>query len=56
MTTFVRCECEALYEQTEIKTAHWVEDSADCKVCGHQLRTWCGNKVLSFKLIQNPTE
>ena len=55
MTTFVRCGCGALYEQTEIKTADWVEDSADCKVCGYRLRAWSGNKVLSFALIENPT-
>jgi hypothetical protein len=55
MTTFVRCGCEALYEQTETKTAHWVEDSAECKICGYQLSAWCGNKVLSFELIEDPT-
>jgi hypothetical protein len=55
MTTIVRCECEAVYEQTEIKITQWVEDYARCKVCGHELRSWQGHKVLSFNLIKNPT-
>jgi hypothetical protein len=56
MTTLVRCECEAVYEKTEVKVTYWVEDTANCKVCGHELNSWRGNKVLSFELIKNPTE
>ena len=56
MAIIVICECEAVYEQIEIKTTDWVEDSVDCQVCGHELNSWHGNKVLSFSLIRNPTE
>ena len=56
MAIIVECECEAVYEQVEIPTTYWVENTADCKVCGHRLGSWSGNKVLSFKLIKNPTE
>jgi hypothetical protein len=56
MAIIIRCECEAVYEQTEIEIANWVEDSTDCQICGHALRSWRGNKVLSFELIRNPTE
>jgi hypothetical protein len=55
MTIFIRCGCEALYEQIEIKTAQLVEDSADCRVCGYRLKTWRGNKVLLFELVEDPT-
>jgi len=55
MTIIVRCECEAVYEQTEIRITEWVEDTADCRICGHELNSWHGNKVLSFDLIKNPT-
>jgi hypothetical protein len=37
MKTIVRCECEAVYEQTQAETGYWVEDTADCKV---RLRAW----------------
>ena len=56
MTIIVKCECEAVYEQIEIETADWVEDSAACQICGHLLHSWRGNKVLFFDLIRNPTE
>jgi hypothetical protein len=56
MAVIIRCECEAVYEQIVINVANWVEDSADCQVCGHELSSWRGNKVLSFDLIKNPTE
>ena len=56
MATIIRCECEAVYEQIEIETTDWVEDSADCEVCGHALNSWGGHKMLSFNLIRNPTE
>ena len=56
MKTIVRCECEAVYEQTQAETGYWVEDTADCKVCGHELGAWHGNKVLLFDLVKNPTE
>ena len=56
MTAIVICECEAVYEQTEIEITHWVEDTVDCQVCGHELNSWRGNKVLSFTLKKNPTE
>ena len=52
----IRCECEAVYEQIEIEIADWVEDSADCRVGGHALRSWRGHEVLSFRLITNPTK
>jgi hypothetical protein len=56
MKTIVRCECGAVYEQTQTETGYRVEDTADCKICGHELGTWRDNKVLSFDLITNPTE
>jgi hypothetical protein len=56
MAIIIKCECEAVYEQIEIDVANWVEDNADCQVCGHALKSWRGNKVLSFDLIKNPTE
>ena len=56
MAVIIRCECEAVYEQTEIEIANWVEDSTDCQICGHALRSWRGHKVFSFELIRNPTE
>ena len=56
MKTIVRCGCEAVYEQTQAETGYWVEDTADCKVCGHELGAWHGNKVLLFDLVKNPTE
>jgi len=56
MKTIVRCECEAVYEQTQTETGYWVEDTADCKICGHEFSTRRGNKVLLFDLITNPTE
>jgi hypothetical protein len=52
----VRCECEAVYEQTEIAVANWIEDTVDCKICGHELKSWHGNVFVSFELIKNPTE
>ena len=56
MKTIVRCEREAVYEQTQAETGYWVEDTADCKVCGHELGAWHGNKALLFDLVKNPTE
>jgi len=56
MTALIRCECGAVYEQIEIEVTDWVEDSADCRVCGHILHSWRGHKVLAFDLIKNPTE
>ena len=56
MKTIARCRCEAVYEQTETRTGYWVEDTADCKVCGHELGAWRGNKALLFTLMKNPTE
>ena len=56
MAIIIRCECEAVYEQIEIETTDWVEDSADCEVCGHALNAWGGHKMLAFNLIRNPTE
>jgi hypothetical protein len=56
VTTIIRCGCEAVYEQTETETAYWVEDTAECQICGHELNTWRGHKVLSFNLVKNPTE
>jgi hypothetical protein len=56
MAVIVRCECEAVYEQTEIEITDWVEDTVDCQVCGHELNSWRGTKVLSFTLKKNPTE
>jgi hypothetical protein len=56
MKTPVRCECEAVCEQTQTQTGYWVEESVDCRVCGHELDPWRGSKVLSFDLIKNPTE
>jgi hypothetical protein len=52
----LRCECEAVYKQTETAVAHWIEDSVDCRICGHPLKSWCGNAFLSFELVKNPTE
>jgi hypothetical protein len=31
MKTIVRCECEAVYEQTLTETGYWVEDTVDCR-------------------------
>jgi hypothetical protein len=56
MKTIVRCEREAVCEQTQAETGHWVEDTADCEVCGHELGAWHGNKALLFDLVKNPTE
>jgi len=56
MAIIVSCECGAVYEQTEIITSNWIEDSVDCQICGHELNSWRGNKVRSFNLIRNPTE
>jgi hypothetical protein len=56
MKTIVRCECEAVYEQVQTETGYWVEDTVDCRVFGHELNAWRGNKVLSYDLIKNPTE
>ena len=56
MTIIIRCECEAVYEQIEIEITDWIEGNADCRVCGHALRSWRGHKLLSFSLITNPTE
>jgi hypothetical protein len=56
MAIIIRCECEAVYEQIEIEVTGWVEDSANCQVCGHVLDSWRGNKVVSFDLVKNPTE
>jgi hypothetical protein len=56
MAMIITCECEAVYQQIEIEITDWVEDSVDCRVCGHLLNSWCGHKVLSFDLIKNPTE
>ena len=55
MAIIVVCECEAAYEQIEIVIEDRVENSVDCRVCGHELKSWNGNKVLSFDLIKNPT-
>ena len=55
MKTIFRCECEAVYEQTQTETEYWVEDSVDCKICGYPLNAWRGHKVLSFDLVKNPT-
>ena len=52
----LRCECEAVYQQTEITVAQWMEHRVDCEVCGHELKSWRGNTFLSFKLLKNPTE
>lgn len=51
----VKCECEAVYGQIEIAVAQRIETTFDCKICGHELRTWHGNVFLSFELIKNPT-
>jgi hypothetical protein len=56
MAIFIRCECEAVYAQSEIEITDWIEGSADCEVCGHALKSWRGHKMLSFCLITNPTE
>jgi hypothetical protein len=56
MTIIIRCGCEAVYEQIEIVVTEWVEDSADCQVCGHVLHSWRGHQVFCFNLIRNPTE
>jgi hypothetical protein len=56
MAIIITCECEAVYEQVEFEITDWVEDSADCEVCGHALTSWRGHKVLAFNLIRNPTE
>ena len=56
MAIMIKCECEAVYEQTEIETTDWIERSADCQVCGHPLKSWRGQKLLCFDLIENPTE
>ena len=52
----LKCECEAVYEQFEITVAHWIEQAVDCKICGHELKSWYGNTFLTFELIRNPTE
>jgi hypothetical protein len=56
MAIIVICECEAIYEQREIKITDWIEDTADCQICGHELNAWRGNKMLLFDLLKNPTE
>ena len=56
MAVIIRCGCEAVYEQTEIEITDWVEDTVDCQVCGHELNSWRGSKMLSFTLKKNPTE
>jgi len=56
MTVIIRCECEAVYERTEIEITDPVEVTVDCRVCGHELNSWRGNKLLCFELIKNPTE
>lgn len=55
MAIIIRCGCEAVYEQIEIRVTEWVEDSADCRVCGYVLHSWRGHNMLSFNLIKNPT-
>jgi hypothetical protein len=56
MKTIVRCEGDAVHEQTLTETGYWVEDAIDCRVCGHELDAWRGNKVLTYDLTKNPTE
>jgi hypothetical protein len=56
MAIIIRCGCEAVYQQIDIEVTEWVEDSADCQVCGHVLHSWRGHRMLSFNLIRNPTE
>jgi hypothetical protein len=56
MKTIVRRECEAVYESTQAGTGYRTEDTADCKVCGHELGAWHGHKLLSFDRVKNPAE
>jgi hypothetical protein len=56
MTMIVRCECDAVYARVDVKTGHWVEDSADCEIRGNELDSWRGHTVRSFELMKNPTE
>lgn len=50
------CDCEAIYERTETTISSWLKKTAECEICGHGLESWSGFKLLSFKLLQNPTE
>jgi hypothetical protein len=52
----IKCECEAVYEQIEFPVTNWVEDTVDCKICGHELKSWRGNVFVSLELIRDPTE
>jgi hypothetical protein len=51
----IQCDCQAFSERTEIQTESRVEDTVECKVCGHALASWNDTKIVSFKLIKNPT-
>jgi len=52
----INCECEAAYEQIEIAVAYPIEGTVDCKICGHELKSWRGNVFVSLALTRNPTE
>lgn len=53
MKTTVRCEnCSALYLRTETKTTERDKDRFDCRVCGHEIESWNGSRIPSFRLIE----
>jgi hypothetical protein len=50
----VKCECEAVYEHIEIAVANWIEDTVDCKICGHELKSWRGKPGFTHDVFECP--
>ncbi len=53
---FALCDCEAVYERTELPIMSWLEDTAESTVCGPELASRSGTRLPSFELDKNPTE
>ena len=54
MTT-VTCQCGAIYQRLEEKGVFRVDKSSfNCYVCGKELESWSGARVIIFKLLKRP--
>jgi hypothetical protein len=56
LTQKITCECGAVYERTEWKSAYRDNDHFNCQACGQEIESWNGSRIPSFRLVSRPVE
>ncbi|WP_136057627.1 hypothetical protein [Candidatus Halocynthiibacter alkanivorans] len=50
----VTCDCGAVYREKRHRLPVRDKDTANCHLCGAEIRSWNGGVMYTYELIKNP--